>query len=162
MRGLAGDSLMSTNARILSEADANRNVLFERWAAPPRLLKFREVHPLGRTNDILAANPASFEMKRNRCSVQRLPIQGGTAKKCAYLEQISRRRVFLPRRWGLPLFFGCAVLGACAAAAVALRAQDKNPLLEMRRRRSWANRNSGRTARFATGWARGAAAGDLI
>src|SRR6267143_1422155 len=38
-----------------------------------------------------------------------------------------RRRVFLPRRWSLPLFFGCAVLGACAAAAVALRAQDKNP-----------------------------------
>src|SRR6266403_2117698 len=38
-----------------------------------------------------------------------------------------RRRVFLPRRWSLPLFFGCAVLGACAAAAVTLRAQDKNP-----------------------------------
>ncbi len=38
-----------------------------------------------------------------------------------------RRGKFLPRRWSLPLFFRCAVLVACAAAAVALRAQDKNP-----------------------------------
>jgi len=104
-----------------------------------------------------------IRMKRNRCSVQRLPIPGGTAKKCCIPRINFRRRVFLPRRWSLPLFFGCAVLGACAAAVLWRSARrTRILLLEMRRRRSWANRNSGRTARFATGWARGAAAGDLI
>jgi cytochrome c oxidase cbb3-type subunit III len=38
-----------------------------------------------------------------------------------------RRGKSSPRRWSFPLFFGCAVLVACAAGAVALRAQDKNP-----------------------------------
>src|SRR3977135_80083 len=38
-----------------------------------------------------------------------------------------RRSKFWPRRWRLRFLFGCAVAVACAAAAVALRAQDKNP-----------------------------------
>ncbi len=38
-----------------------------------------------------------------------------------------RRGKFWPRLWGVPLLFGCAVLVECAAAAVALRAQEKNP-----------------------------------
>lgn len=32
-----------------------------------------------------------------------------------------------PRRWSLPVLFGCVVLVAFVAAAVALRAQEKNP-----------------------------------
>src|SRR6266480_491804 len=38
-----------------------------------------------------------------------------------------RRSKFWPRRWRLRFLFGCAVAVGCAAAAVALRAQDKNP-----------------------------------
>ena len=38
-----------------------------------------------------------------------------------------RRSKFWPQRWLLRFLFGCAVAVACAAAAVALRAQDKNP-----------------------------------
>jgi cytochrome c oxidase cbb3-type subunit 3 len=33
----------------------------------------------------------------------------------------------LPRRWGLDLLIGCAVVVSCTAAAVTLRAQEKNP-----------------------------------
>src|SRR5437588_6936938 len=38
-----------------------------------------------------------------------------------------RRSKFWPRRWRLRFLFACGVAVACAAAAVALRAQDKNP-----------------------------------
>jgi len=38
-----------------------------------------------------------------------------------------RRSKFWPRRWRLRFLLGCAVAVACAAAAVALREQDKNP-----------------------------------
>src|SRR5437016_8819988 len=38
-----------------------------------------------------------------------------------------RRSKFWPRRWRLRFLFGCAVAVGCAAATVALRAQDKNP-----------------------------------
>ena len=56
-----------------------------------------------------------------------LPIQGGTAKKmCMPRTDLPRKKLW-SRRWGLALLFGCVVLVAFAAAAVALRAQDKNP-----------------------------------
>ena len=38
-----------------------------------------------------------------------------------------QRRKFWPRRWRLGFLFGCAVVVACAAAAVTVRAQEKNP-----------------------------------
>lgn len=38
-----------------------------------------------------------------------------------------RRGKLWPRRWSLPVLFGCVVLVAFVAAAVALRAQEKNP-----------------------------------
>jgi cytochrome c oxidase cbb3-type subunit 3 len=38
-----------------------------------------------------------------------------------------RRGKFWPQRWRIGFLFACGVLVACAAAAVALRAQDKNP-----------------------------------
>ncbi len=39
-----------------------------------------------------------------------------------------RRGKLWPGRWNLVFLFTCAVLVACAAAAVALRAQEKNPI----------------------------------
>src|SRR6267143_1422154 len=138
-----------------SEADANRNVLFERWAAPPRLLKFREVHPLGRNEWYIGRESSLIRMKRNRCSVQRRPIPGGTAKKCAYLEEIFGD-VYFCRDGGAYLSSSgapCWVLVRQRLWRSARRTRIL--LLEMRRRRSWANRNSGRTARFATGRAGG-------
>src|SRR5260370_35138434 len=38
-----------------------------------------------------------------------------------------QRGKFWPRRWRLGFLFGCAVVVACAAAAVSGRAQEKNP-----------------------------------
>src|SRR6266446_7069982 len=38
-----------------------------------------------------------------------------------------QRGKFWPRRWRLGFLFGCAVVVACAAAAVTVRAQEKNP-----------------------------------
>src|SRR6202158_834428 len=45
---------------------------------------------------------------------------------CMPRTDLPRKKLW-QRRWSLPLFFRCAVLVACTAAAVALRAQDKNP-----------------------------------
>jgi len=54
------------------------------------------------------------------------------------------------------------VLVSFAAAAVALRAQDKNPFAGDAKARAGRIAIPGELARFATGWARGAEAGGLI
>src|SRR3981189_1692945 len=91
-----------------------------------------------------------------------LPIQGGTAKKCACLERIYRERNY-GRDGRTYLFYPRAPFWLRAPQRRGLSARRiRIHLLAMRRRRRWANRNSGRTARFATAWARGAEAGGLI
>src|SRR6266704_4260393 len=54
-------------------------------------------------------------------------IQGGQSESMSIPRTNFWRDKFCARKRNLPFLFACAVLVACAGAAVALRAQDKNP-----------------------------------
>src|SRR5690349_13468068 len=84
MRGLEGDSLMSSNARIVAEEEANR----KRWlryasalAIYESSVKFARVV---RRSGILAAIPSSWHVKRDRCTGGQANPKGG-AKQCPHV-----------------------------------------------------------------------------
>jgi len=64
---------------------------------------------------------------------EKIAAQSNITNPRGQSETMSRDRTdfqrgkFWARRWSSTLLFGCGVLAACAAAAVALRGQDKNP-----------------------------------